>query len=155
MSSKNNLFIFGIGGTGTRVVKSLIMLLSAGVKINAEKVIPILIDPHETSDEYRKVKMMLEQYEKNFQHAKTTNSSFFSTEILPLGKLHSETINDAEKIDNSFGLNFSKHAKNTFEEFIGYNKDMSNQDQSFVSMFFSEKDRKSEMAVGFRGNPSM
>ena len=155
MSSKNNLFIFGIGGTGTRVVKSLIMLLSAGVKINAEKVVPILIDPHETSDEYRKVKMMLEQYEKMFQHAKTTNTSFFSTEILPLGKLHSETINDAEKIDNSFGLSFSKYAKNTFEEFIGYNKDMSSQDQALVSMFFSEKDRKSEMAVGFRGNPSM
>jgi hypothetical protein len=150
-----NLFIFGIGGTGTRVVKSLIMLLSSGVKINAQRVIPILIDPHETSDEYRKVSMMLEQYETMQKHSKSIGSSFFSTEILPLGKLHSDTIADTENIDNSFGLSFSKYAKNTFEEFIGYNKDMSKTDQSFVSMFFSEKDRHSEMAVGFRGNPSM
>ncbi len=154
MSSKNNLFIFGIGGTGTRVIKSLIMLLSQGVKINAEKVIPILIDPHETSEEYRKVKIMLEQYEKMYQHSKTTGSSFFSTQIVPLGKLKAEK-DETQNIDNSFGVNFSKYSKNTFEEFIGYNQDMERKDQNFVSMFFSEKDRKSEMAVGFRGNPSM
>ena len=39
------LYYFGIGGTGSRVLKSLLMLLSAGVKLNATEVVPIIIDP--------------------------------------------------------------------------------------------------------------
>ena len=41
------LFIFGIGGTGSRVIKSLTMLLSAGLKAeNDFEIVPIIIDPH-------------------------------------------------------------------------------------------------------------
>ena len=38
------LYVFGIGGTGARVVKSLTMLLASGVKTNYD-IVPILIDP--------------------------------------------------------------------------------------------------------------
>ena len=40
------LFVFGIGGTGSRVIRSLVMLMAAGVKIqNCDKIVPIIIDP--------------------------------------------------------------------------------------------------------------
>ena len=35
----SKLYIFGIGGTGSRVLKSLTMLLASGVKINADKIV--------------------------------------------------------------------------------------------------------------------
>ena len=40
------LFVFGIGGTGARVIKSLTMLLASGIKAGDFDIIPVLIDPH-------------------------------------------------------------------------------------------------------------
>ncbi|WP_222597207.1 hypothetical protein [Chitinophaga pinensis] len=40
-----NIFVFGVGGTGARVLRSLTMLLASGVKLNnTNKIIPIIID---------------------------------------------------------------------------------------------------------------
>lgn len=39
------LYIFGIGGTGSRVIKSLVMLAASGVKIDASAIVPIIVDP--------------------------------------------------------------------------------------------------------------
>ena len=36
----SKLYIFGIGGTGCRVMKSLTMLLAAGVKCDADTIVP-------------------------------------------------------------------------------------------------------------------
>jgi len=38
------LFIFGIGGTGSRVIKALTMLLASGVKLNNNfnTIVPVL-----------------------------------------------------------------------------------------------------------------
>lgn len=38
-------YIFGIGGTGARVIKSLLMLITAGIDIHTDEVVPIFIDP--------------------------------------------------------------------------------------------------------------
>ena len=42
---KGKLYIFGIGGTGSRVLKSLVMLAASGVDIEADAIVPIVIDP--------------------------------------------------------------------------------------------------------------
>ena len=39
-----NLYIFAIGGSGSRVLRSLTMLLAAGVQTDSN-IIPIIIDP--------------------------------------------------------------------------------------------------------------
>ena len=38
-------YIFCIGGTGARVMKSLAMLLATGVEIHTDEIVPIFIDP--------------------------------------------------------------------------------------------------------------
>ena len=40
--SKPKLYLFAIGGTGSRVLKSLTMLLASGIKVNTEKIIPMI-----------------------------------------------------------------------------------------------------------------
>ena len=42
---KGKLYLFGIGGTGSRVIKSLIMLAAAGVRMDADAIVPIIVDP--------------------------------------------------------------------------------------------------------------
>ena len=39
------IFLFGIGGTGSRVIKSLVMIAASGVDIQASAIVPIIIDP--------------------------------------------------------------------------------------------------------------
>ena len=36
----SKLYVFGIGGTGSRVLKSLTMLLASGVKCKADTIVP-------------------------------------------------------------------------------------------------------------------
>ena len=40
------VFAFCIGGTGIRVMKSVIMLLASGMKTYDYEVVPVIIDPH-------------------------------------------------------------------------------------------------------------
>jgi hypothetical protein len=47
------VFVFAIGGTGSRVVKALTFLLASGVKINAERVVPIFIDPDKSNGDLK------------------------------------------------------------------------------------------------------
>lgn len=39
------LYVFGIGGTGARVLRSFTMMMAAGVTIGADEVVPVIIDP--------------------------------------------------------------------------------------------------------------
>lgn len=41
----SKLYLFGIGGTGSRVIRSLTMLLASGVDPGVDRIIPVLIDP--------------------------------------------------------------------------------------------------------------
>ena len=73
----SKLFVFGIGGTGVRVLKSLIMLLAAGVRVKTNELVPIIIDvDHGGGDltrtvdllkNYRKVQEAVNQFPKNIQ----------------------------------------------------------------------------------------
>ena len=64
------LFIFAIGGTGSRVLKSLIMLSAAGVKpldsdgrpMNNVEIVPVIIDPHKSNEDLKRTEQMLSAY---------------------------------------------------------------------------------------------
>ena len=52
-------YVFAIGGTGSRVLRALTMLLAGNVKINTEEIVPIIIDPDvSNADLTRAVKLM-------------------------------------------------------------------------------------------------
>ena len=48
----SKLYVFGIGGTGSRVLRSLTMLLASGVECKADTIVPIIIC---NTDEYKDV----------------------------------------------------------------------------------------------------
>ena len=41
----SKLYVFAIGGTGSRVLKALTMLMASGVNVPVDKIVPIIIDP--------------------------------------------------------------------------------------------------------------
>ena len=58
------LYIFGIGGTGSRVLKAFTMLLAAGVKLEnqIETIIPIIIDPDISNGDKTRTNKILSLY---------------------------------------------------------------------------------------------
>lgn len=144
------LYVFGIGGTGARVLKSLTMLLAAGVKIDADEIVPIVIDPdHAAADLTRTIKLMRNYNEiyNRIDHNNYNKNAFFRTKI-NLGIIP----------DVCMPL---KNTENTdFKTYIGLssmtdNNGRHNANYALTKMLFSDKNLNSTMDVGFKGNPNI
>ena len=73
----SNLFIFAIGGTGARVLRSLGILLASGLKINADKIIPIIIDTDTQNNDTIRALKLLNNYRKIRNDIPNLRTHFF------------------------------------------------------------------------------
>ncbi|MET6989150.1 hypothetical protein [Sediminicola arcticus] len=138
----SKLYIFGIGGTGARVLKSLTFLLASGVKCNVDTIVPIIIDPDAANGDVSKTTDILRLYQ-NIRSKLTfdneTKNEFFKTQVESL------TDNFRIKIQNS---------NKKFKDFIDYSS-LDKNNKALTSLLFSERNLNSDMEVGFKGNPNM
>lgn len=139
------LYLFGIGGTGSRVIKSLTMLLASGVKTSnnqISEIIPIIIDPHEYNNDLRRTQKLLLDYQKIYEKLGNNRNGFFSTKISNLN-------NDGLISFELDGVNQQK-----FKNYINYSAlDKSN--KALASLLFSEETLEIKMDIGFVGNPNI
>ena len=149
--SKGRLFIFGIGGTGSRVIKALTMLLAAGVDAEAEDIIPIIIDPHLFNEDLRRTVKLLGEYQTI--NAKLSEgkpcTGFFQTRIRTLKDLVPEA-----NLQNNFAFNLQNVQNEQFREYINL-KGMDESNRALMSLLFSTKNLDTEMDIGFIGNPNI
>lgn len=139
----SKLYIFAIGGTGSRVLRSLTMMLASGVKFGANEIVPIIVDPDKANKNLERTVQLMNDYQKvqkELHFTSENQNKFFGTKI------------------NSTLTNYTLHIKDTndktFKQFIDYSQ-MSETNQALVSMLFSEKNLQSSMKVGFKGNPNI
>ena len=81
----SKLFIFGIGGTGSRVLRSLTMMLASGVKVGFDEVVPIIIDPDTSNADLTRTVSLLNKYSairSKLQFSSDENESRFF-QIIP------------------------------------------------------------------------
>jgi hypothetical protein len=146
----SKLFLFGIGGTGARVIKSLAMLMAAGVPVNASRIVPILIDPDARNGDTVRTMNLLKLYKNIHAAIGKREQGFFKTDIATL----QDVWNDKDGKLSS-GFNFPFLANNeTFENFIDYHN-LSNRSQDLLSLLFGKQSRESTLEVGFKGNPNI
>src|SRR4051812_15151934 len=82
------LFLFAIGGTGSRVVKALSMLLASGVEMkNTDTVVPIIIDPDSANGDLTRTVEILRTYKDIRSKAYSSETSFFKVNISSLDDL--------------------------------------------------------------------
>lgn len=156
------LFIFAIGGTGSRVLKSLTMLLASGVKPNSEEnyeIVPIIIDPHESNDDKKRTEAMLNNYQAIVETIGLENG-FFGTSIKTLDKMNREK----NWLDGSFTFNLQDVAKTKFKDYIDF-RELGEASQGLADILFSGKSLNMnhedvnlldiEMDIGFVGNPNI
>lgn len=138
----SKLYVFAIGGTGSRVLRSLTMLLAGGVAPGCD-IVPIIIDPDEAGGDVTKTVSLMELYmriRRELNYADANTNRFFVT------PLESAMPNFRMPINNGGGKKF--------EEYIKI-KSMGKSEQALLRMLFSENNLGSDMVVGFKGNPNI
>lgn len=156
------LFIFAIGGTGSRVLKSLTMLLAAGVKPNAERtyeIVPVIIDPHKSNEDLKRTERLLGNYQTISALAGLDNG-FFSTPVTTLDKL----VSSQNRLSGNFTFNLQQVANTRFKDYIDFNQ-LSAPSKALADILFSGKSINKrgeetglldiEMDIGFVGNPNV
>lgn len=156
------VFIFGIGGTGSRVLRSLTMMLASGIKINQQAlmVVPIVIDTDAHNGDTSRTRDLLRSYHsirKNFvsKSANSQTDSFFNTEIRSFNRLDDAANNSAD-LDVQFNFQNQDHS---FANFIGFNS-LTKENQEVVELFYNDSltsfpELHLNLSVGFKGNPNI
>lgn len=153
------LYLFGIGGTGARVIKSLTMLLASGVKAEVEfEIVPIIIDPHKDNDDVKRTISTLNQYQRIVDAAGVGNG-FFATKISTL-----RTIENAEGLSDSYTFSLKDVESTKFKDYFSY-QSLGVETQALVDILFSGKSINEgaesvdlldvPMDIGFVGNPNI
>lgn len=140
----SKLYIFAIGGSGSRVLRSLTMLLASGVEMKYD-IVPMIIDPDSNNGDLTRVVEEMRLY-KSIRSKLTfdakTKSKFFSTNI------------DSLNNDGNFLLPLEGTAGINYDAYIGLNT-MSRENQAMMNMLFSNSNLSATMDVGFKGNPNI
>lgn len=139
----SKIYIFGIGGTGSRVLRALTMFMAAGVKIGTDEIVPIIIDPDASNADLTRTVSLLNNYasiRKSLSFDESNSNEFFKTAI--------------ERIVPNYSLRIKDTEDKSFKQFISYGS-MSKSNQALAKMLFSEKNLEASMDVGFKGNPNI
>ena len=156
------LFVFAIGGTGSRVLKSLTMLLASGIKPDNQKeweIVPIIIDPHKSNEDLKRTERLLGNYQTITSQA-GLNNGFFSTKITTLDKL----VTSENRLSGSFTFNLQQVSNTRFKEYIDFNQ-LNEPSHALADILFSGSSINKrgeevnlldvEMDIGFVGNPNI
>ena len=58
----SKLYVFAIGGTGSRVLRSLTMLAASGADIQATEIAPVIIDPDVSNADLTRAVTLMNRY---------------------------------------------------------------------------------------------
>lgn len=164
-----NVYVFGIGGTGARIIRSLTMLLAAGVKLtDTHKIIPIIIDVDAKNADTTRTLKALEAYrlirERGYGNREDIKEGFFHANLNTLSSVTSE-ISGTEKPDDSFQLQF-ENLETSFIRYIDPKEELAGD----VTMDllealydntppghdnFSHTELNLRLDLGFKGNPNI
>jgi hypothetical protein len=124
--------------------------MTAGVKVNADEIVPIIIDPDDSAADMTRTVKLMQSYKRvydSIEHDSSRINAFFGTKI-------------NMDIIPSLRLPLSNTRDVDFKEYIGLslmkdNNGSPDANYALASMLFSEKNLNAKMDVGFKGNPNI
>lgn len=164
-----NIFVFGVGGTGARVLRSLTMLLASGVKLNnTNKIIPIIIDVDARNADTTRTLKALESYKqirtKGYGDREEIREGFFNANLNTLSSIKPET-GTTERLEDSFQLQF-ENLETSFIKYIDPDEELvGDVNMDFLQALYddtpsghpdySHTELNLRLDMGFKGNPNI
>ena len=144
------LYVIGLGGAGARVIRSLTLLMAAGVTVNADKIIPILIDSDVENGDLARTVALLQLYHRISSHrvaAPTKPQVFYGNrleQLIPDFKAQvPPTILD-HSLQELLGVDELKRVDGSADE-----------NRALVDSLFSVDELQGVCAQGFEGNAKL
>lgn len=146
-------YVFFIGGTGARVLRSLTMLMASGVSINSgDKIVPIVVDYDLQNGDLEKAKDLLNRYSSlnKIGEYRDGEKGFFATpiEVKPYSMVDIKGDAGKDTFKNYIDLETLKIMSPSTAVFIESLYDNSPMEDSRTELNL-------EMSVGFKGNPNI
>ncbi len=141
----SKLYVFAIGGTGSRVLKSLTMLMAAGVDVPVDKIVPIIIDTDAAGGNKTDTVRIMDLYREfhgRIDH-NDQQTTFFKTVL--------------EKLSfpsNDYVLPIGQNTNKKFKDYMEF-ATFSDNNKALVNMLFSDDNLETDMTDGFIGNPNI
>lgn len=164
-----NIFVFGIGGTGARVIRALTMLLASGVKLNnTNKIIPIIIDVDSKNGDTARTLKALESYrvirQQGYGNREQIGDGFFHANLDMLSSIKPDT-EIKEKIEDSFQLQFD-NLQTSFIKYLDPKEELKGDInmELLEALYdntpaghknFSHTELNLRLDLGFKGNPNI
>lgn len=159
------VYIIAIGGTGVRIMKSLLFMLASSPSLPKDcTIVPLIIDLDKDNGDTTRTVELLNDYRKLYQDAFAERNyyldyknPFFS---VPLKKV-SELSEGGKGYTESYHLNF-EFTNSTFRQFIDFDMLRDRKNKEFIRLLYDDSDPDSEnteldldITVGFKGNPNI
>ncbi len=155
------LFLFLVGGTGSRVMRPLIMQFAAGIHPVDEsgqsmplEVIPIIVDPHKANEDLKRTENLLRWYRsiRKTLYGDTVDvtKGFFSVKVSTL----SDILPGGSNLSDTFLFNLGAVESKRFQDFISYST-LDTANQALCAMMFSNDQLQTKMDIGFVGSPNI
>ena len=150
----NRVFVFCIGGTGLRVMKSIMMLLASGVKTNGFMIVPIIIDPHNDLKEKKDLNILIDEYKKIYNLSIKSKDTQTSNALNGFFGVDVERLEDLNDQQNDTFVPLAE--ERSFTDFLGLqNIGVQDVNRYLVKTLFSETNLNKSLSVGFKGNPNV
>lgn len=167
------LFLFAIGGTGARVVRSLTMMLASGIDglDSSTEIVPIIIDYDLSNGDKTRAIKALESYSAIYQNlypdtaqGKQYKDHFFMTKLTPLS--HAGVANANANFKN-FEFNFGPQGSSIkFSDYLNMQAlntipDVKLTEDLLYALYDNSEgtsknaELELDMAKGFKGNPNI
>ena len=155
------LFLFLVGGTGSRVMRPLIMQLAAGIHPTNEagqpmplEIIPIVVDPHKANEDLKRTDNLMRWYKQIrrqlYGEQVDVTRGFFSVKISSLADI----LPNGSQLSDTFLFNMGAIESKKFQDFINYST-LDTGNQALCSMMFSDDQLNTKMDIGFVGSPNI
>lgn len=155
------LFLFLVGGTGSRVMRPLTMLFASGVHPVDEQgnaipleVVPLVVDPHKANEDLKRTENLLRWYRTLrrglYGDSDDVTRGFFSVKLSTL----SDILPGGSNLSDTFLFNMNGVESKLFKDFIGYST-LDSGNQALASMMFSDDQLNTKMDIGFVGSPNI
>lgn len=151
----NKLYVFAIGGSGERVMNSLIMLLSAGVDVGASTIQPVIIDNDVKSKALADCLNLIEYYNAAPAH---DNTKIGINTLYQLSGMNNNLLPSffKTKVEQPIILNKSGELIKNLDTVIGNIPDGVNDDiKEEKNLLFTKDDLDMPLSVGYVGRPNI
>lgn len=152
----SRLFLFAIGGTGARVLRSLVFLSAGGLQNQqGTEIIPIIIDPDVANGDKLRTIDLLKKYSKIRMDYPAGSTGYFSTRFTSLNELRD---GEGNQKNITYTMDIPGTDKTTFEEFLDISKLLAADDRplfDYLQTLYSKENLGISLRNGFLGNPNI